>query len=257
MNTQHNAETSAPVIRRLRTDCNANDAVAAMRKLIAQQAPDLRATLEQTFEDVVTAVEAVRDQLQSDWRAARSDAEKEKAGSAAARDEPMVLCGLTAEEQTQALQIAEAFQPGEKQSVRERIVKIHNHFFVVCDALRSLVQAAEKMPLDDRGVTALQDAQKALGPQALAATDNAGERSLIQASSASTKAMSPVQMQLVQHRVRGGAREDESRALLDEQVRSFAAENLAGALMHHGFARSWNADRLAAALLAERSAGNS
>lgn len=53
----------------------------------------------------------------------------------------------------------------------------------------------------------------------------------------------------IARRVRYGCREDESRALLQELVRDFAAgDNLAFALHYNGFATARGAELLAAAL---------
>ncbi|MFP3637622.1 hypothetical protein [Paraburkholderia sp. SIMBA_054] len=66
--------TPAPVVARFRADGNMNEAVAKMRKLIEQQSPETRSGLESAFNNVLIAYEAVRDQLYSDWRAAKAQA---------------------------------------------------------------------------------------------------------------------------------------------------------------------------------------
>ncbi|KVV07447.1 hypothetical protein [Burkholderia ubonensis] len=64
--------TVAPVVARFRADGNFNEASADMRRLIEQQPPELQVVLMQAYSSVLTAAEAVRDQYQSDWRAAKA-----------------------------------------------------------------------------------------------------------------------------------------------------------------------------------------
>lgn len=66
------ATAVAPVVARFRVDGYFNEASATMRSLIEQQAPELQAALTQAFAGVLAAAEAVRDQYQSDWRAAKA-----------------------------------------------------------------------------------------------------------------------------------------------------------------------------------------
>ncbi|WP_334043575.1 hypothetical protein [Burkholderia ambifaria] len=67
---------SVPVVARLRADGNFNEAAGNFRRLIEQQSPDLQAELMGAYSAVLEAAEAVRDQYQSDWRAARAQAEQ-------------------------------------------------------------------------------------------------------------------------------------------------------------------------------------
>lgn len=71
----------APVVGRLRAESDFNEANARMRKLIEQHAPEVRSALQEAYSELLEAVEGVRDQLQSDWRAAKSEAEAAKVAS--------------------------------------------------------------------------------------------------------------------------------------------------------------------------------
>lgn len=65
------SDTTAPVIARIHADSAMNEANANMRRLIEQQSPEVRAVLAPAYATLLEAFEAVRDQYQGDWRAAR------------------------------------------------------------------------------------------------------------------------------------------------------------------------------------------
>ncbi|CAJ6635431.1 Uncharacterised protein [Burkholderia pseudomallei] len=77
-------ENVRPVVARFRADGNFNEAAANLRRVIEQQSAVLRAELMGAFSGLLEAAEAVRDQYQSDWRAAKAIAERVKLPSAAA-----------------------------------------------------------------------------------------------------------------------------------------------------------------------------
>ncbi|MGF6604614.1 hypothetical protein P3T23_009370 [Paraburkholderia sp. GAS448] len=94
--------TVAPVVARFRADGNFNEASANMRRLIEQQSPELQAALMQAYSGVLTAAEAVRDQYQSDWRAAKApsatDGKRVPAAESLQRERSTLAAVVQAEE---------------------------------------------------------------------------------------------------------------------------------------------------------------
>ncbi|WP_321935504.1 hypothetical protein [Paraburkholderia sp. J8-2] len=67
------AKQVAPVVARLRADSDFNVANARMRQLIEQQPHAVKTAFLEAYSVVLEAAEGVRDQYQSDWRAAKSN----------------------------------------------------------------------------------------------------------------------------------------------------------------------------------------